>query len=339
MGRVREIIKSIFETVIPSYRSIRRLENRVEELYRLQSNRMDTLFWYGQSTPEMSLLDTKKRFFQTMPKAEGTLRIIQLGSTCLLRRLKIISEKHNISFWLSFGTLLGAARHEGFVPWDDDIDISMLRDDFERFQEAVLDDEEITLKSFYHSGTKRYIFKLLYRGCDEFFWVDITIWDFADVRPLGEAETWTGICAARENAYTEITRTLKHAHKKYGGEPVTAADDARIQACFQKHRLTPPEQEYATHIYRGIDSIYLGGETLLPVNDVFPLKKLAFEGDLYPVPAGYEQYLTYVYHYLDFPDRIAPWHIPLSASAAEQVEKYVRELGLVEEIQQMNHRA
>ena len=54
----------------------------------------------------------------------------------LLKEIDAICRDNAITYYCSGGTVIGAARHEGFIPWDDDIDICMMRDDFERFREV-----------------------------------------------------------------------------------------------------------------------------------------------------------------------------------------------------------
>lgn len=65
------------------------------------------------------------------PKATGLLRQVQLADTELLRIITDILKKNGLSYWLDYGTLLGAVRHGGFIPWDDDLDISMPREHYE----------------------------------------------------------------------------------------------------------------------------------------------------------------------------------------------------------------
>lgn len=60
-----------------------------------------------------------------------TLREIQLASLEILKAVDGICRERGLRYWLAYGTLLGAVRHKGFIPWDDDLDIMMPRPDYE----------------------------------------------------------------------------------------------------------------------------------------------------------------------------------------------------------------
>ena len=65
------------------------------------------------------------------------LRACQLKQLAILEVVDKICRRNFISYWLDGGTLLGAVRHGGFIPWDDDIDIAMRSEDLRRFAEVA----------------------------------------------------------------------------------------------------------------------------------------------------------------------------------------------------------
>lgn len=68
------------------------------------------------------------------------LREIQLLELEIAKEIRNICERYKIHYFLVGGTLLGAVRHKGFIPWDDDMDIGMLRKDYERFLKCAKKD-------------------------------------------------------------------------------------------------------------------------------------------------------------------------------------------------------
>ena len=67
-----------------------------------------------------------------------TLEEIKQIELDILNYLHELCEEHEIKYFIDFGTLLGAVRHKGFIPWDDDTDISLARDEFVRLYEILL---------------------------------------------------------------------------------------------------------------------------------------------------------------------------------------------------------
>ena len=81
---------------------------------------------------------------------DKTLRKLQLTELDILIEIDKICKENNIQYFLIGGTLLGAVRHKGFIPWDDDIDVGMIRSDYEKFIDLCLNKNVLGEKYFLH---------------------------------------------------------------------------------------------------------------------------------------------------------------------------------------------
>ena len=132
-----------------------------------------------------------------MDNSYGLLEV-QKANLILLEEIDKICRKHNISYMLDAGTLLGAIRHGGFIPWDDDADIAMRRQDWEVFRRVakaelredftLLTPQELSQSNKFYDFTPRLMYNKSRRRKeskeDEYYdgklnhlWVDIFILD------------------------------------------------------------------------------------------------------------------------------------------------------------------
>ena len=81
----------------------------------------------------------------------------------LAKEVKRLCEKHRISFFLDAGSLLGAVRHEGFIPWDDDMDIGMCKEDYEKFLNIAANElkEEFFLDNYHTNPNCPFVYSKL----------------------------------------------------------------------------------------------------------------------------------------------------------------------------------
>ncbi len=115
------------------------------------------------------------------------LRKLQLMELDILKQVIEVCRQHGLRYYLLGGTFLGAVRHQGFIPWDDDIDIGMPRADYERFCEIAPKELRAPLglecfkknaeHIYYHSKVYNYNSRVIDRsGVNEketFAWIDI----------------------------------------------------------------------------------------------------------------------------------------------------------------------
>lgn len=319
---VKNIIKKIMESVLPSYRVARRLEqsmntlmikiNHIENRIQEVETRNDMLFWFSMGQEGEELEKIKKRFFLSLPVAEGELRERQLKGKYILEEFRKICEEHNLTYWLEGGTLLGAIRHEGFIPWDDDIDVNMPESDLMKLKELLKDNATFCFRNKYNYRLCCIIPGMEMRDGSE-GWIDIFPMKYTSSEELGHHFTKKKINDACAAMRRELISECKDKNPGVDFVDMDCGDKEQvetIQTIMNKYLEQFPDEENADCCYRSLSALNSpGGADLFYINDVFPLMTASFEGTEYCIPADYDKWLkTYYGDYYRIPRTITPKH-------------------------------
>ena len=227
---------------------------------------------------------------QLVPQAVGTLRDIQLASTKILLEIDRVCKEHNLNYFVIDGTLLGAVRHKGFIPWDDDIDIAMPRADYERFLtlfNQVTEMPFLEAQLYTHSNGLWNLMKVVHKNL-ACAYVDIFPVDFRyDHLSLEEKKTFT----------LELQHALTEHIKTQSQWPSIAAYHESLKQV--RDRIVPnltPKDGIKPTVFLGLDFYHNYAKySVFDYGDIFPLMPIEFEGHLINGVHDPDMVLTYIY--------------------------------------------
>ncbi len=220
------------------------------------------------------------------PAKDPELRIMQKCDAALLQILDKICKKHNLIYWLDFGTLLGAQRHKGFIPWDDDMDISMLREDYNKLIPILkeeLKDENFDIEE--SNGRIGFGYKHKMTG----------IW--CDIFPVD-------IYKASET-FENSVKNLKDKIGKYRSfyDKYTKKRDYTEIVAQRASFIKDEDNASYSIIYHGREFNHIHPNAFYLEDEIFPLSTIEFEGYNFYVPSQTHEYLVKIFgrNYLQVP--------------------------------------
>ncbi len=238
---------------------------------------------------------------------EGSLlRKHQMRMLEMVKELDRICKKHDIPYFLYGGTLLGAIRHNGFIPWDDDLDVAVLRKDYLRLMKVLphelpghiaLQNNDTDPNYFYFFAKLRDRHSLLEEECpyDRVFRERGV---YIDIFPFDKVRLWTHLVGEPLQGHTfKIFRTATDLH--------SAMRKIRAITWVNKH-ITFPVLRFVSRITLGGTLTYDYGipfHIVYDEHDIFPLTTHEFEGVQLSVPANSHHMLETQYgDYMRLPD-------------------------------------
>lgn len=250
------------------------------------------------------------------------LKRLQESEILILNEVDRICKKHNINYVLVGGTLLGAVRHNGFIPWDDDLDIAMLRKDYKRFLKIC--ESELNEKFFLdcYKKNKNYWLPFAKVRLKDTIYQEITqkkysghneIW--LDIFPLDNAKsgyskfqkfqfTATAIFRFAISKKSKILSNFVFMKNKYKRIILWLIHclPKKILICLQNFIMTFNKNDNSKYLIN-LGSQYGYKKQTHLREKYFPVKELEFNGKKYPVPNDYDYVLTKIYgpNYMELP--------------------------------------
>ena len=255
-----------------------------------------------------------------VPPAQGLLRDIQLANLALLKELAYVCGKNNFKYILDAGTLLGAVRHSRFIPWDDDIDILMFREDYEKIVSVFKNTTRNSdIYAEYHRDkdtNSQYFIKIKHKKCP-FLGVDIF--------PL---DTYGKHLSLKEQlkATNKICKILKHLKKEIDPNISNKETKTILTKTMKEKILLSSANENGDFVY-GVDFAHKLKNWFLDRDIVLPLRKIQFEDSKYTTVNKPKEFLKNIYgDYMKYPKKMKILHYSYKNLTSEQLEA-IKKLG------------
>ncbi|RKI43890.1 LicD family protein [bacterium D16-51] len=239
----------------------------------------------------------------------------------ILKEVKRLCVENDIPYFLCAGSALGAVRHQGFIPWDDDIDIGMFRKDYIRFLKIArkkLSDGYILIDANdtpnYYVGHAK-VFKdhtaLVNRETSHLkihhgFYLDIFPFD-----TIPEEEEKQEYMYQKAADIKKVFTIMKRREKYNGKNPIKRyfANEQYYKAKMKSpkkvfHTMNQILTQYLESDYKMVADLFApyNKKLFYKMEDIYPPILMQFEDDVYPVPGNYDKYLSVMYgDYMELP--------------------------------------